>query len=265
MAVWRLEVLGEARLIGPDASLPLHRRAAAVLAYLALEGPTPKYRLAGMLWPDSGEEAARNNMRQLLRRLRTTSETDLVLGADTISLSAEVTTDAVELQAHVLASRYQEALARDGGLLEALDFDDCPDFESWLSRAREQLQSLRFRAASAASDACAQSGDLAGALRFAQRQLAMDPLSEEAYRRLMRLHYLAGDRMAALGCFERCRDMLREEFDATPHPHTLREHRPDRPPTPELQTTPLPSSATCAWSSPLEVSACDGPLVAKGV
>ncbi|WP_395827934.1 BTAD domain-containing putative transcriptional regulator [Archangium violaceum] len=221
MAPWRLSVLGEARLSGVAGPLPpLQKRTAAVLAYLALEGPTPKYRLAGLLWPDSGEDTARNNMRQLLRRLRTTTGTDLVLGTETISLSEEVVTDAVELQAHVLASRYEEALALGGGLLGNMDFDDCPDFEAWLSQAREQLETLRRRAAGAASDACEQKGDLTHALSFAQRLLALDPLAEEAYRRLMRLHYLAGDRAAALGLFERCRQMLREEFDATPHPST---------------------------------------------
>jgi DNA-binding SARP family transcriptional activator len=220
MGHWKLQILGEARLSGAAEPVLLQRRAAAVLAYLALEGPTPKYRLAGLLWPDSGEDTARNNMRQLLSRLRTTTGTDLVLGTETVSLSGEVATDAVELQNHVLSSRYVEALALEGALLGTLDFDDCPDFEAWLSQAREQLEGLRRRAASAASDACEQRGELAQALGFAQRLLALDPYSEEAYRRLMRLHYLAGDRSAALGLFERCRQMLREEFDATPHPST---------------------------------------------
>jgi DNA-binding SARP family transcriptional activator len=215
-----LEVLGEARLLGDAEPLPLHRRAAAVLAYLALEGPTPKYRLAGMLWPDSGEDTARNNMRQLLRRLRANTGAALVLGTEIISLSGGVTTDALELQSHVHDSRYVEALALSGGLLGTLDFDDCPDFDAWLSQAREQVLDLRRRSASAASEACEQRGELAEALGFAQRLLALDPLAEEAYRRLMRLHYLAGDRASALGLFERCRQMLREEFDATPHPST---------------------------------------------
>jgi DNA-binding SARP family transcriptional activator len=216
-----LEVLGSARLLGLTEPLELQRRVAAVLAWLALEGPTPKYRLAGLLWPGSGEDTARNNMRQLLRRLRMATGTDLVLGGDVVSLSERVSTDAVELEAHVFAGRHAQALALGGSLLGTLDFDDCPDFEAWLLRAREQLEALRCRAASAEAEAREQQGDLAGALQFAERLLALDPLSEEAYRRLMRLHYLAGDRMAALNLFERCRKMLFEEYDAAPHPDTL--------------------------------------------
>jgi DNA-binding SARP family transcriptional activator len=221
MADWRLEVLGGARLLGLAEPLELQRRVAAVLAWLALEGPTPKYRLAGMLWPGSGEDTARNNMRQLLRRLRVAIGADLVLGGDVISLSERVATDAVELEGHVFAGRHSDALALSGTLLGTLDFDDCPDFEAWLLRAREQLEGLRRRAAGAEVDAREQQGDLAGALHFAERLLVLDPLSEEAYRRLMRLHYLTGDRMAALNVFDRCRKMLFEEYDAAPHPDTL--------------------------------------------
>ncbi|HYO67526.1 MAG TPA: BTAD domain-containing putative transcriptional regulator [Archangium sp.] len=221
MTDWRLEVLGGARLLGLAEPLELQRRVAAVLAWLALEGPTPKYRLAGMLWPGSGEDTARNNMRQLLRRLRVATGTDLVLGGDVVSLSERVNTDAVELEAHVFAGRHAQALSLAGSLLGTLDFDDCPDFEAWLLRAREQLEALRCRAASAEVEAREQQGDLAGALHFAERLLALAPLSEDAYRRLMRLHYLQGDRMAALNLFERCRKMLFEEYDAAPHPDTL--------------------------------------------
>ncbi|WP_257448709.1 ATP-binding protein [Archangium lipolyticum] len=221
MADWRLELLGGARLLGLVEPLELQRRVAAVLAWLSLEGPTPKYRLAGMLWPDSGEDTARNNMRQLLRRLRVATGTDLVLGGDVVSLSDRVSTDAAELEGHVFAGRHTRALALTGSLLGSLEFDDCPDFEAWLRRAREQLEALRRRAASAESELREQRGDLPGALHFAERLLVLDPLSEESYRRLMRLHYLSGDRMAALALFERCRTMLREEYDASPHPDTF--------------------------------------------
>lgn len=220
MVPFRLELLGGARLLGLAEPLPLQRRVAAVLAYLALEGATPKYRLAGMLWPDSSEAVARNNMRQLLRRLRVASGADLVLGGDVIALSERVRTDAAELDAHVFAGRHAEALALTGTLLGALDFDDCPDFDFWLGRAREQLEALRRRAAAAEADAREQQGDVAGAIDVAERLLALDPLSEEAYRRLMRLRYLAGDRMAALATFKRCARMLRKELDAEPHRDT---------------------------------------------
>ncbi|MFT3765204.1 MAG: AAA family ATPase [Minicystis sp.] len=56
---------------------------------------------------------------------------------------------------------------------------------------------------------------------MAERLLALDPFSEEAYRRLMRLRYAAGDRLAALALYERCRRMVEDEFGADPHPDTM--------------------------------------------
>ncbi|MCP3062599.1 AAA family ATPase [Myxococcus sp. K38C18041901] len=219
--VFHLALLGEARLRHGGAHLPLERRTAAVLTWLALEGPHPKYRLAGLLWAESSEATARNNMRQLLRRLRLSVGAELVQGSDVLSLVEGVTIDAAELQAHVLAGRHAQALALEGVLLGALEFDDCPEFQSWLESARERLDKLRRRAASAESEAKERAGDLSGALVLAEKLLAMDPYSEEAWRRLMRLHYIAGDRMAALNAFERCRRLLREELATQPLPQTV--------------------------------------------
>jgi DNA-binding SARP family transcriptional activator len=216
-----LELLGSPRLQGGETLHALERRTAGVLAYLALEGPHPKYRLAGLMWPESVETTARNNMRQLLRRLRLATGVELVGGGDVLTLSDAVLSDAAELEAHAAAGRHTQALELSGALLGTLEFDDCPEFQSWLENARERLDKARRRAAGAEAEACERRGDLSGAVFFAERLLTLDPYSEEAWRRLMRLHYVAGDRMAALNVFERCRRLLREELDTTPLPETL--------------------------------------------
>jgi hypothetical protein len=117
----------------------LDRRTAAVLSYLALEGETPKYKLAGLLWPDSPEATAKNNMRQLLRRLRTTAGADLVVGEERITLAEGVEADAAWLQARSFAGEHAAALELEGELLAGLEYDDAPDLEEWLLGAREGL------------------------------------------------------------------------------------------------------------------------------
>ena len=62
---------------------------------------------------------------------------------------------------------------------------------------------------------------IAAALVLAQRLVADDPLHEHAQRRLMRLHYLRGDRAAALATFHKCRDTLRAELGVAPGAETL--------------------------------------------
>ncbi|MFY9511189.1 MAG: hypothetical protein WAQ05_09470, partial [Rubrivivax sp.] len=60
---------------------------ALMLAWLALEGPTPRERLASLLWPASPAEAARNALRQRLFRLRRQCSADLVVGSTTLALA----------------------------------------------------------------------------------------------------------------------------------------------------------------------------------
>src|SRR5262245_45059477 len=96
---WKLELLGEARLVGPEGTGRLDRKEAALLAYLALEGATSRQRLAELLWPEA-DERARANMRQMLRRLRLSAGRELVEGREALSLVSDVTADAAQLQVH---------------------------------------------------------------------------------------------------------------------------------------------------------------------
>jgi DNA-binding SARP family transcriptional activator len=208
-----LSLLGAARVTLASSEVRLERKTAAVLAYLALEGTTPKYKLAGMLWPDSGETAARNNMRQLLRRLRT-SGADIVTGDDRIELLSEVETDVKGLSYLEIPSL--ELLKRDASLLEGFDYDDAPDFAQWLETTREEFLDLRSRTAEDEASRLEGAGNFKLALEYALLRLKLEPLAEEAYRHVARLHYLLGDRSAALSTLERCRLMLQEEFGAQP-------------------------------------------------
>jgi DNA-binding SARP family transcriptional activator len=54
------------------------------------------------------------------------------------------------------------------------------------------------------------------AIETVNRWLSLDRLNESAYRRLMRLHFLNGDRSAALQTYETCRDLLAQELGVEP-------------------------------------------------
>jgi DNA-binding SARP family transcriptional activator len=214
----KLLVLGSPRVQTSKGEISLERKTAAVLAYLALEGETSKYKLAGFLWPDSGETAARNNMRQLLRRLRLVAG-ELVEGDDRISLSQIVTTDVSNLSSLDLAKVLE--LKTQATLLEGLEYDDAPDFAEWLEHVREEFAALRLRAAETEADRLESKGQFNKALELAHLAVKLEPLSEESHRRVMRLHYLSGDRAAALAAFERCKETLQEELGAEPLEETL--------------------------------------------
>ena len=208
-----LSLLAPARVTLASGEVRLEPKTAAVLAYLALEGSTPKYKLAGMLWPESGEMAARNNMRQLLRRLRT-SGADIVTGDDRIELLPAVDVDVKELS--YLEAPSLEHLGRDAILLEGLDYDDAPDFGEWLDTTREEFLDLRSRTAEREAVQLEGAGNFKLALEYALLRLKLESLSEEAYRHVAHLQYLQGDTSAALNTLERCRVMLQKEFQTQP-------------------------------------------------
>lgn len=205
-----LQVLGRPTLTLQDGrSVVLDRKTAAVLSYLALEGPTSRSRLAGMLWPDSREHTARNNLVQQLRKLRNTIGRDVATGDDRLHLSAEV-----QLQ-------NLDRAPMDGPLLLLdHDYDDCPGFEQWLMSSREGLQVRWSTTLQEDIRELEAQRDFAAAQHSAERWLALSPGSEEAHVALMRLHYIQGHRKQALDVFERCAQMLSEDYGAAPLPST---------------------------------------------
>ncbi|MDX2003897.1 MAG: AAA family ATPase [Meiothermus sp.] len=199
----------------------LERKTAGLLAYLALEGATPRSRLAGLLWPEVDEERARSNLRQCLFRLRKAAGCEVVLPEEPLRLSPEVEADAARLEVLLFERQYEGAARLGGELLGGLDYDDCPEFADWLLAEQERLEGLRREAMRLESERLEGEGDLRGALGYAERWLEAEPVSELAHRRVMRLHYLLGDRSAAVAAFERCEAVLQKELGIKPFAETL--------------------------------------------
>lgn len=203
----RLALETAAVAIVDGAPQPLMALDAGLLAWLAVEGPTARSKLVALLWPQSGAEAGRNALRQRLFRLRRTLGLDAVQGQATLALAGAVAHDLGEAQ----------------GLLEAVPADELPggDFAQWLARERERRRGLQRTHTARQADAAEHAGDWDAALQHAAALLALEPLSEDAHRRLMRLHYLRGDRAAALLAFDRYERLLKDEVGARPAAPTL--------------------------------------------
>lgn len=184
---------------------PLALRDAALLAWLALEGPTPRDRLAAMLWPDSTEAQARTTLRQRLFQLKKVHGVDLASGSPLLQLNAALRHD----------------LAEATELLGGQGLPDAPEMDAWLQRQRERRQKQEADELRAQAQAQEQAGDLSGALRVALALLRLQPLSEATHQRVMRLHYLLGDRAAALQAFDACERLMKDEVGARPSAQTL--------------------------------------------
>lgn len=191
-------------LAGRD-PLPLAPRDAALLAWLALEGPTSRSQLAALLWPDAEPDAARNALRQRLFQLRRQCGRDLVGGSTVLALADDLQHDLDEA----------DIVLGDARLAIGAEFD------AWLEQQRGCRRS-RLRQSLVERCTLAERGcDWAEALGHARELQALEPLSEDAHRRVMRLHYLAGDSAAALLAFDACERMLKDDVGARPSAETL--------------------------------------------
>ncbi len=89
-----LKLATAARIVGPDGRVTaVGPRDGVLLAWLALEEPTPRTRLAQLLWPESEPESARNALRQRLFQLKKLLGADVVSGGATLALAEGIAHD----------------------------------------------------------------------------------------------------------------------------------------------------------------------------
>lgn len=199
-----LHLHGPPRLAHEGGELTLSAREAALLAWLHLEGPTPRGRIAGLLWPGGTEAQARANLRQTLARLKRAA-------------GAMVDEEGGAL---LLALPVAEP-AGAAPLLGPLAFDDAPEFAAWLAARRDDALRRHQRENLAAAQASLDRGDADEALAAADAVLATHPESEEAWRLRMEALFRRGDRASALQAFDDCRLALRAAFGVAPSAETL--------------------------------------------
>ncbi|MCU0767883.1 MAG: AAA family ATPase [Burkholderiaceae bacterium] len=184
--------------------LPLSAREAVLLAWLHLEGPTPRAVVAGRLWPAGDDGKARANLRQTLLRLKRAAGDVLAESEGILRLAPDV----------IVAPPGDAAgLHR---LLGPLEFDDAPELAEWLQSRRDALERERQRERLRQAQALLDVGDSAGALAVADALLAADAAVEEAHRLRMQALFARGDRAAAIAAWDECRLALRRAFGIAP-------------------------------------------------
>jgi TolB-like protein/cytochrome c-type biogenesis protein CcmH/NrfG len=215
---------------GPEIVLP-GQKDRALLAYLAIApgGSHPRERLAGLLWSLSGEQQARDSLKQALLRLRRCfgSADGALLRTDRQSIALDRAAVDVDVSAflHLAQEMTVDALAQAttlyrGDLLDGLGSMD-PAFEEWLSIERRRLRQLYERALRNLMSKALEAGDHEGAGTAARRLQLSDAFSEAACRALMLVHAHEGQIALALKVFEELGDRLRDQLGVRPAPETV--------------------------------------------
>lgn len=217
-----------------------------LLTYLALEGAQPRTILTALLWPYLPQEAAFNNLRKTLHRLRQRLEASAPAAAELVVPSRQTVQldpqrlrmDALHFQTllaecdlhpHPALAACDACLARltqaadlyQGELLAGFGLADAPAFEEWLLLRRETLHQQALFAIATLTTAWEARGEIARAHSYASRSLALDPYREEAHRQQMRLLARLGLPNQALQQYESCRRLLREELGVGPDKATV--------------------------------------------
>jgi len=207
----------EIELEGERVDLP-SGRPRSLFGWLAVHpGLHARRELAGRFWPDVLDASSRASLRSALWALRSAlgpAAGHLRTTREQVGLDEEVRTDLREFRRLVAAGDAAGAvdLCR-GRLLGDLDDD-------WVLEAREEHErELAAVLAGLAREAEAE-GRWAEAVDWTRRRLALDPLSEEVARDLMRMLAAAGDRAGALAVYNRLRDRFLSELGISPSQQT---------------------------------------------
>lgn len=204
----------------------------ALLAYLVCHRRRVFSRdhLAGLLWPEREGDGARHALRQAVYNLRSklpTEEPFLLINNLEIGLHPQAACW-VDVEAFEEAMRLGLERAVDphhlstavqiyrGELLAGFFVKDSPTFEDWLIAEQVRLRDAAVEALHRLIDSYRRRGEYRFGVHYARRLVAIEPLSEEAHRELMRLCALAGQRNRALAQYEELLNLLRDELGVEP-------------------------------------------------
>jgi len=240
MAYLSLSVLGsfQATLGGAPVTDFESDKVRALLAYLAVEAHRPHRRdaLAGLLWPDWSNRAARTNLRNALANLRaaigdrSAAPPYLLISRDTLRFNraSDHWLDVAAFRSLVaqdppVASDLEEAVALyHGCFLESFFLKGASAFDDWSLLTRERLQRQALAALRWLAAYYEQRGEYGRSRAYAWREVELEPWREEAHRQLMRLLALSGRRGAALAQYETCHRLLGVELRVEPAEETTR-------------------------------------------
>lgn len=217
------------------------RKVQELFCYLLLhrDHALSRETLASVLWPETTTALSKKSLRQVLWQLQSAlgsqsaalSDRVLVVDAEWIQLNAQA-----DLWLDVAALEYASNVTQNipgteldtqkaHMLQQAVQLYQGPLLEGWYSDwcilERERLQTLYLAMLDKLMGYCEVRRDYETGLQYGMRIMCYDRARERTHRCLMRLHYLGGDRAAALRQFDQCSAALEDELGVGPSKNTV--------------------------------------------
>jgi DNA-binding SARP family transcriptional activator len=272
---WRVSLFGQLQVqCGEQLLTDLYpRKLQELFCYLLIyrDRAHPRETLASLLWSDSSTAQSRRYLRQALWQFQTaTTAHDGPVSQDILSANsdwvrinptADLWLDVAVLEqafARVQGiSGYALDAAQAQALREAADLyrSDLLEgwFQDWCLYERERLQNMYLAILDKLMGFCEACGEYEAGLAYGARTLRCDGARERTHRHLMRLHYLAGDRTAAMRQYDQCVEALRRELAVSPANRTVALYdqiRSEKLVGPTSLSPPQPSPSPPALSDP---------------
>lgn len=221
--MFRLQMFGGARIVGPDGPLSgrvAQRRQLALLAFLALhDRPVSRDRLLPVFWPEADTDRARRTLSDAVYVIRR------ALGEEAVrSLGDDLALDPAVVSSDVGA--FLRALADDdpgravelyaGPLLDGFHLGEAPEFDAWQEAERERLAQACIAAAERVADRCEAGGRPGEAVAWWRRAAALEPHNSRIALRLVQALAACGDRAGAIRAADTHAVLLAEEYGLEP-------------------------------------------------
>jgi len=239
----RVFLTGRVTVVGPNGhfderDLPGNKARVALALLVHTRDPVSRERLAGIVWPTSlpgSATASINSMishiRSLFNRAGLDGKTMLTSAGGSYMLSLP-SRSWVDIEDAVRRLDRAQSAARTGNWADALPEATVacgiltrPFLEGsesdWVHEVRRQLNGSLYNCYDVLSQGWSRSGDHRLAVDVAEKAIALDPIRETAYRRAIEAEHASGDRLAALRVFDRCEQVMRAEFGASPSEITV--------------------------------------------
>lgn len=216
---YELGLLGGLCLTRDATEVRLPALGCRLVSFVAVNGPSSRWRVCAALWPDSTEDRARADLRTSLWRVNKACPQLLASDGPRIGLAAGVQTDTGRLEAWAGTLRGgcpelgQDQAARAlAGMADLL-----PGWtDTWVVLERERLRHVRLHALEALSARLLELGRLSAALWAARAAVDREPLRESGHRAVLGVLIAAGDLAAARGYAETTAARLRAELGVEP-------------------------------------------------
>lgn len=224
----RLSLLGESWLIIDEVNVTtkLSKKSLGLLIYMVCKNQKMYYReaLASLFWSDYTKESALNNLRHSLWQIR--KQCKYFKYDDVVKSEGKhiVRLDHNKINCDYLD--YLEMIKKDdlikasgllkGDFLEDFYIADVPEFSDWVFLERENTQRKYFDICYRIAERFASNNNLSEATRTLNSLTKIDPLNEEVYYKLIKYHYMSGNKVAAINTYRKIKKILRDELSITP-------------------------------------------------